>query len=155
MWNNPGGFDGDFSGTTGGAGGGSGGGFMNTTAQFGSPAAKKERRSQNIIATTVKCILDCQEESFTIEGTEVNMVCLVGIIRSVDISSTKISYTLDDHTGVIDVLRYPEGDAVSHTCLVKSHSRSSCIVNNFHGCQFIINGNLSQRMRRKENYILD
>ncbi|KAF2357856.1 Replication protein A C-terminal [Trinorchestia longiramus] len=108
MWNNPGGFDGDFSGTT---GGGSGGGFMNTTAQFGSPAAKKERRSQNIIATTVKCILDCQEESFTIEGMEVNMVCLVGIIRSVDISSTKISYTLDDHTGVIDVLRYPEGDA--------------------------------------------
>lgn len=117
MWNNTGGFGGDFdggySGQDGGAAAAGGGGFMNSPGQFNSPGAgaKKERRNQNLIATSIKTILDCQEDPFMIEDLEVHMVVIVGIVRSVEITSTKISYSIDDHTGIIDVLRYPDGDS--------------------------------------------
>uniref|UniRef100_A0A2P2HYU7 Replication protein A 32 kDa subunit-A-like n=1 Tax=Hirondellea gigas TaxID=1518452 RepID=A0A2P2HYU7_9CRUS len=115
MWNNTGSgfgggdFDGGYSNNEG--AGSAGGGFMNSPGQFNTPnAAKRERRIQNIMSTSIRDILECNDESYTIEGMEVNMVVLVGIVRSVEISATKISYGIDDHTGIIDVLRYPDGD---------------------------------------------
>lgn len=41
------------------------------------------------------------------------MAVVVGLIRAVDVTSTKITYTLDDTTAVMDVVQWIESDNVS------------------------------------------
>jgi len=105
MWNSTGGGYGD-----GDAGGG--GGFMDTSAQFGTPGQgeKKARRSQNLVPITIKQIQQSAEDTITVADMEVHMVQIVGIIKSVDVTSTKITYTITDSTGTIDTVQWLESD---------------------------------------------
>ena len=41
------------------------------------------------------------------------MVTVVGLIREVDITSTKITYTLDDTSGTIRAIKWLDSEAVS------------------------------------------
>ena len=41
------------------------------------------------------------------------MVSIVGIVRQVEVTSTKISYIIDDFTDKIDVIKYADGENVS------------------------------------------
>lgn len=106
MWNSTGGgYGGD-------AGGGGGGGFMDTSANFGTPGGeeKKARRSQNLVPITIKQIQQSPEDTVTVAGMEVHMVQIVGLIRSVDVTSTKITYSISDSTGAIDAVQWLESD---------------------------------------------
>jgi len=108
MWNSTGGGygDGGFGDSTGG-----GGGFMDTSAQFGTPGQeKKARRSQNLVPITIKQIQQSAEDTITVADMEVHMVQIVGLIRSVDVTSTKITYTISDSTGTIDTVQWLESD---------------------------------------------
>jgi len=108
MWNSTGGGygDGGFDST------GGGGGFMDTSAQFGTPGQgeKKARRSQNLVPITIKQIQQSAEDTITVAEMEVHMVQIVGLIRSVDVTSTKITYTISDSTGTIDAVQWLESD---------------------------------------------
>lgn len=42
------------------------------------------------------------------------MAVVVGLIRAVDVTSTKVTYTLDDTTAVMDVVQWIESDSVSY-----------------------------------------
>jgi len=108
MWNSTGGGYGD--GGFDNAGGG--GGFMDTSANFGTPGGgeKKARRSQNLVPITIKQIQQSPEDTVTVAGMEVHMVQIVGLIRAVDVTSTKITYSISDSTGVIDAVQWLESD---------------------------------------------
>lgn len=82
------------------------------TSQMDSPAAgsKKERRTENIVPLPINTIISNKEEVFLHEDRPVNMVTIVGIVRSVEVSSTKVSYVIDDHTATINVIKYADGD---------------------------------------------
>ncbi|XP_068241531.1 replication protein A 32 kDa subunit-B [Palaemon carinicauda] len=98
MWNSGGGFD---------------GGFMSTQSDFASPAGqseKKARRSQNLIPVTLKSVLDSTEETLKVSNTEVHMLSVVGLIKAVDVTSTKITYTVDDTTALMDAVQWVEND---------------------------------------------
>ena len=41
------------------------------------------------------------------------MATIVGLIKAVDVSSTKISYTIDDSTGVIEAVHWVENSVSS------------------------------------------
>lgn len=108
MWNSTGGGygDGGFDSSN------AGGGFMDTSAQFGTPGQgeKKARRSQNLVPITIKQIQQSAEDTITVADMEVHMVQIVGLIRSVDVTSTKITYTISDSTGTIDCVQWLESD---------------------------------------------
>lgn len=43
------------------------------------------------------------------------MAVVVGLIRAVDVTSTKVTYTLDDTSAVMDVVQWIESDNVSYS----------------------------------------
>lgn len=45
-----------------------------------------------------------QDDTFVINGREVSQVKIVGVVRQADVKSTKITYTVEDHTGTIEVV---------------------------------------------------
>lgn len=52
----------------------------------------------------IQQIASSPDDGFSIFGLQYNMVTIVGIIRNVDHSSTKITYQLEDHTGKFSIL---------------------------------------------------
>ena len=42
------------------------------------------------------------------------MLTVVGLIKAVDVTSTKITYTIDDTSAVMDAVQWVEGDQVGH-----------------------------------------
>ncbi|XP_076044142.1 replication protein A2 [Oratosquilla oratoria] len=114
MWNT----GGDFGGGGGGGGGGydsgfGGGGFMDSSSQFQSPGGqgeKKARRAQNLVPVTVHSITESVDDALKISDVEVHMVEIVGLVRAVDSSSTKITYLIDDTTGVIEAVQWLDSD---------------------------------------------
>lgn len=44
------------------------------------------------------------------------MIMVVGLIRAVDVTSTKITYTIDDTTGLIDAVQWIDADQVRVGC---------------------------------------
>jgi len=61
----------------------------------------------------IKQIVDAPEGNIELFGMQYAMACVVGIVRNVETSSTKITYTLEDHSGRIDAHYWlEEGDAL-------------------------------------------
>ncbi|CAL8139420.1 unnamed protein product [Orchesella dallaii] len=104
-------------------GGGGGGGFL-TSQGYDSPQTgdkqSKGRRSQNIMPATCKQLLDCTEETFKVEGMEAHVVTLVGLVRAVETSTTKISMHIEDQTGTIECVNYvgTDGDTSSEPTML-------------------------------------
>ena len=65
-----------------------GGGFYGGDNQGGpntpSTGDKKRQRAQNLVPVKIGDILDNREETFKVEGMEVGMVAVVGMVDSVD-----------------------------------------------------------------------
>lgn len=101
MWS-----DADFSGV------GGGGGFDNlgSQTQSAAPATDNKKRHSSIVPVAIKQILDCPDDTLQIAGQPVTMMQVVGIIKSVNITSTKIHYSIQDWSGVIDAMLWLEGD---------------------------------------------
>ncbi|XP_033738564.1 replication protein A 32 kDa subunit-B-like [Pecten maximus] len=96
MWNNQGG---GYQ-----QGGGGGGGYM-SPGGFGTPQASQEKktrdRASNLLPATIAEILNATqtEEKFYTGDIEVSQVTMVGIVRSVKETPTRIDYEIDDMTG--------------------------------------------------------
>ncbi|XP_034235870.1 replication protein A 32 kDa subunit [Thrips palmi] len=91
-----------------------GGGFFNGDNTFGggSPQVSKkgdQKRAQNIMPVTARQVLSCPEDGLKIGNLDVYLVALVGIVRAVETTSVKITYTLEDNTGCIDGVHWIDG----------------------------------------------
>lgn len=73
----------------------------------------------------VQQLVKSTEDTFQMWGNSAGIVTLVGIVRNIDHSSTKITYRLEDHTGQIDAHQWlEEGDKVnSMQVAVNSYAR--------------------------------
>ncbi|XP_067647562.1 replication protein A 32 kDa subunit isoform X3 [Eurosta solidaginis] len=77
------------------------------TVQGGSSSA------EGIGPVFIKQILLSQEGSIQIFGLTFGMITCVAVVRSIEISSTKITYTLEDHSGQIEAHYWlEEGDSL-------------------------------------------
>ncbi|ODM90796.1 Replication protein A 32 kDa subunit [Orchesella cincta] len=99
-----------------------GGGFL-TSQGYESPQTgdkSKGRRSQNIMPVTCKQLLECEEDTYKVEGFEAHVVTLVGLVRSVETSTTKVSMFIEDQTGTMECVNYggTDGDASSDPTLL-------------------------------------
>ncbi|XP_018897554.1 replication protein A 32 kDa subunit isoform X2 [Bemisia tabaci] len=68
------------------------------------------KRSQNIVPVTIKQIIEAPEEGLNIAGVESNLVKVIGVIRSIESTSLKAVYRLEDTTGVITVIDWIKED---------------------------------------------
>ncbi|XP_072394736.1 replication protein A 32 kDa subunit [Diabrotica undecimpunctata] len=101
------------------------GGFLNTTANQETTENKGGvKRSQNVVPVVIQQIRNCKDEDFTLFGTPVQIIKLVGILRSVEILSTKATYTIEDSTGSVKAILWLEndGDAATNLPSVKEDS---------------------------------
>lgn len=109
-----------------------GGGFFNADNSFGggSPQVSKkgdQKRAQNIMPVTARLILSCPEEGLKIGNLDVYLVTLVGVVRAVESTSVKITYTLEDDTGCIDGVHWIDGqDESGQTALPNVVENSYC-----------------------------
>jgi len=110
---------------------------MNTSTNFGTPGGAKKptaRKNQNIVAVTIRNVLNMQGDAVKVADTPVNMVVLCGIVRSVEESSSKTTYIIDDHTGVIQVTQFHEEEDTAGAGVAEGlYARVHCTVRNSHG----------------------
>jgi len=93
---------------------GGGGGFVTSLGKTPSQDKKDNaRRAQNIVPATIKQIMDSDGDGYKIEDIEAHIITIVGLIRSVEQTTTKISYQIDDGTGLMEGVVYvgSDGDA--------------------------------------------
>jgi len=82
-----------------------------------SPADGKKDKNQTLRPVSIFQLKEATsngEDGFIIDGTEIGQVDLIGVVRSVDEKTTKRTYTIEDHTGTVDVTHWmneEDGDA--------------------------------------------
>ncbi|XP_055907720.1 replication protein A 32 kDa subunit [Eupeodes corollae] len=89
-----------------------GGDTFNAT-QGGGAGAATEQKAEGVVPVVLKQVLESPEGNFQMWGMTFGMVTNVAIVRSIDTSSTKMTYHLEDHTGQIEAHYWlEEGDAL-------------------------------------------
>ena len=63
----------------------------------GSGTESKAKKKQNLVPVQVSEILNSPEEGFTVEGSEVGMVVVVGKVMSCEKATTKTTYRVCDN----------------------------------------------------------
>lgn len=79
-----------------------GGGFLNTTLSSPSTSEKKKgERLTNVVPCTIAQIhqMSESEENLKIGSLAAKIVTFVGLVETVDVQTTKITYTIDDCSG--------------------------------------------------------
>ncbi|XP_016974446.1 replication protein A 32 kDa subunit [Drosophila rhopaloa] len=87
-------------------------GDFNAT-QTATAGAASNQKGEGIVPLVIKQIVDAPEGNIELFGMQYAMACVVAIVRNIETSSTKITYTLEDHSGRMDAHYWlEEGDAL-------------------------------------------
>ncbi|KAG0710668.1 Replication protein A subunit [Chionoecetes opilio] len=134
-----------------GGGGGSGGGGFNTsfggddgagygTQQFASPGpeVKKNRRIESVLPLTINTVLELDENNQDYLGTQVNMMTVMGLICEVDVTSTKVTYTLDDTTGAIKVIKWLDSETEEEPLMENTYCRVHGTFKTYQGAKQVL-----------------
>lgn len=89
------------------------GGFMEQGmgSQVGTPSGEKRKRAQNLCPVKIKDIEMSSEDGLKIEGREIGMVDVLGVVKNIDQSATKTTYVIDDNTGEIEAIHWTDSDS--------------------------------------------
>ncbi|CAH0550039.1 unnamed protein product [Brassicogethes aeneus] len=87
-------------------------GFLNNsqTAVENHAQTKKEKRLQSVVPVVVGQLINHPNDDFTLFGLPAQILNIVGILRNIDVQSTKATYTVEDHTGGIKCVFWLEND---------------------------------------------
>ncbi|XP_071441200.1 replication protein A 32 kDa subunit [Hetaerina americana] len=78
-------------------------GFYSPNADSSGGDQKKEiRRQMNVVPVTISQVLQAGDDGLKIGDINVHLATIVGVVKSVEISSTKITYVIQDDTGSIN-----------------------------------------------------
>ncbi|XP_076441239.1 replication protein A 32 kDa subunit-B-like [Babylonia areolata] len=109
MWSDQGGFNQD--------GGFEGQGGFSSPGGFGTPQPAEEKRgrsrAQNLVPVTVAQIFNASntDDRFFSGNLEISQIAVIGLIRSVKESQTRVDYEIDDMTGpVLQVRHFSDQD---------------------------------------------
>jgi len=92
-----------------------GGGFDTTSNMFASPAQGETQQTtsskpKTLAPVSIKQILDSSEDGLKLKDIEVQMVKVVGIVKSIDVTTIRVTFTIEDDSGEITGIMYVEGD---------------------------------------------
>lgn len=116
-----------------------GGGFDST--QAGAGGVPGEKKPEGIVPMVIKQITENTEEAINFWNQPLHIATIVGIVRNIDHSATKITYRLEDHTGQIDSHQWiEENDStiVTPQVLVNTYARAYGSVRNQGGGKTIM-----------------
>merc|ERR1711860_268698 len=84
------------------------GGFYESTqgAQTPGGGEKKRQRAQNLVAVSIRNILDSGDDGLKVEGLEVGMVTIMGQVLAIDHADTKTTITIEDNSGSIEAVQW-------------------------------------------------
>lgn len=101
-------YGGDFNGDGGGNGFFVGGPSQSSPAGGGGGEGGKYKPHfvTPVTIRQVKTATTADDQSFQVNGKEVNHISLVAVVRSFDVKQTKFVCTVEDHTGVIDLTHW-------------------------------------------------
>ncbi|KAJ8664785.1 hypothetical protein QAD02_006447 [Eretmocerus hayati] len=88
------------------------GGYMDSSVADGGQGADDKgnlRRGQNCVPTMITHLIR-HGDKLNVWGSPVKMVTFVAIVRKLEALSTKVSFELQDETGVIKGIKWLEGD---------------------------------------------
>lgn len=89
------------------------GGFDSTQSTAGG-TVPGEKKAEGAVPMFIKQVLESSDDGLSLFDLNMGVVTFVAIVRSVDHSSTKITYRLEDHTGQIDAHHWlEEGDTLN------------------------------------------
>lgn len=100
-------------------GGNMGGGYITTGMGTGvspsTPASgQKTTKSTTVTPVSIHQIKGIEmlpgDEALRIDGKDIGQVTIVGVVRSIERKETKTTFSIEDHTGVLDVIHW-EDDA--------------------------------------------
>ncbi|XP_008552092.1 replication protein A 32 kDa subunit-B [Microplitis demolitor] len=91
-----------------------GGGFMDESYSTIAPQADRgeAKRSNNVVPMMIGHLIKSSKKSKTIWGTNVNVVCIVAVVKDIQSQTTKIGYELEDETGKIMAYKWLEAESV-------------------------------------------
>lgn len=69
-----------------------------------------QRLTPLLVSQIVKAVQQTKDDSFTVDGQELNQVTVVGTIKSVTKLSTNLTIVLADSTGEVDVRQWLDAD---------------------------------------------
>ncbi|KAF6214401.1 hypothetical protein GE061_009142 [Apolygus lucorum] len=106
-------------------GGFGGGGFDNTSNMFSSPSGggsskPAASKTRTIAPVAISQILNCPEDGLKVKEIDVQVVRVVAIVKAIEVSSVKVSYTLEDATGSIQGVSYLESEEESTVPVVEN-----------------------------------
>ncbi|KAF2401323.1 replication protein A, subunit RPA32 [Trichodelitschia bisporula] len=116
-----------FGGQVGGMGGGMGGGGF-VASQNSPSGGGRNYENSSLRPVTIKQLLDAQmadgSEEFTIDSRAIDQITFVGQVSNISAQSVRITYRLDDGTGIIEVKVFSptEGDHVTSRPNVEENS---------------------------------
>jgi replication factor A2 len=91
-----------------------GGGFMDVTSPpmsgsqrgGGGGGDSKNKGVSHVNIAQIKNASDDESAAFQIDGADIGQVIVIGVVRECDRKSTKISYTIEDFTGLIKAVQW-------------------------------------------------
>lgn len=86
-----------------------GGGFDQTTTTSEKKGGKQPEQ-KTIFPLTIRQILETPNEKVKVNDMEVNMATIIGIVRSVDFTSIKVNYLVQDNTGCMSCVHWIDAD---------------------------------------------
>jgi len=81
---------------------------VNSPSVSGGSGESKAKRKQNVVPVQISEVLASPEEGFTVEGSEVGMVVVVGRVVSIEKAATKSTYHIQDDSGELEVIQWLE-----------------------------------------------
>lgn len=79
-------------------------------SQAATPSGEKRKRAQNLCPVKIQDIEMSSEDGLKIEGRDIGMVDIIGIVKNVDQSATKTIYIMEDNTGEIEAVHWTDAD---------------------------------------------
>lgn len=91
------------------------GGFYEPSKTDSPSTDKKDgpKKVQSITPVVISMIHDCPTEEFAIWGIPTNILKFVCIVRKFDVTSTTVTYQIEDHTGRINAVLWLEHDSAT------------------------------------------
>lgn len=83
-------------------------GYGSPSTQAASSDAKSSKKASSLFPVAVKQILESTDEAMQIAGYPVSMMTIVGIVKSIEITSTKVVYIVQDWSGTITCMLWLE-----------------------------------------------
>ncbi|CAH0554670.1 unnamed protein product [Brassicogethes aeneus] len=72
--------------------------------------SKKYKKTQNVVPVVIRQVLQQADANFTLFGMSCQILKLVALVKNIEVLSTKIVFSIEDHTGSVKAILWLENE---------------------------------------------